>query len=427
LSIDSGSKLISTLPQEARALLEQVARLASGLGTPAFLVGGSVRDALLAAAPTDLDVSVEGDALQVATVLADELGVKAEGYERFGTCRVAFPHSPYHIDLNTARRESYSHPGALPVVEAGSIFDDLARRDFTINAMAAPLSSSAGSLIDPHHGRADLKRGEVAVLHDGSFQDDPTRIFRAVRFSERLGFRIAPNTLELVLGAVRDGALHTISVDRLSHELMLTLEEPRAGRMLSVLDRLGVLEALYPGLHWPFDPKDELISEDAAMSREERRDAYLTTLGSEYAGDPEKAEGLARHLRLPAPQIRLMRSAAALTALWPMLSDPKLPDSRLYRLLRPLDTKALETFIRIDRLQADQGGKQKVDHYLRNLRHVRPLLTGRFLLSRGITPGPMYKQLLDDLLAAKLDGLLSTRAEEEQFLKERLLELNYRD
>ena len=413
------------LPAEARSLLSLAAHIAGEHGWPAYLVGGSVRDVLLGRHPTDLDVSVVGDALVVAQELAVSLGIEVEGHERFGTSRVTPFGGQYYIDFVTARRESYPTPGALPQVEAGTLEDDLARRDFTINAMALPLNEGSGvgglpGLVDPHGGYVDLRAGWVAVLHDGSFRDDPTRLFRAVRFSERLEFGIAPRTLELMLNAVRDGALRTVSIERIARELLLALEEPRAGRMLAAFERLGLLEALYPGLNWPYPPDEVFVSEAERVSRNERRDAYLAGLAAEYAGDHSEAERLARHLRLTAHQVRLMRDAAQLAALWPQLSDSELMPSRLYNLLEPLDANALQAFTRIEKLREDKMAYEKLQFYLDKLRYTRSDLTGEDLRAMGIAPGPIYKQILTELLEARLDGALQTRDDELRFLRERI-------
>jgi tRNA nucleotidyltransferase (CCA-adding enzyme) len=421
LNPEAGKDPLGALPPDASALVERAAALATAHGWPAYLIGGTARDALRGVPPLDLDISVVGDAVQVARELAAELEVEIEGYERFGTSTVFPPGSPYHLDFVTARRETYPQPGALPVVGAGTIEDDLARRDFTVNAFAIELTPNRGTLIDPHGGVRDLEAGRVAVLHDHSFIDDPTRLFRAVRFAERLDFRIEPHTLELMLQAVRDGVLATVSVERLSRELVLVLEEPEAVRMLAALDRLGLLEGLYPGLYWPYAPDDTLLV--SGLSRDERRDALLAALAAEYAPDPPSAQELARYLRLPAPQVRLMHDAAKLAAFWPRLGEPELRNSELYALLSPIDVSAQEAFTRIEKLRADEVAWERLRLYLSELRHTRTQLTGHDLQAFGLPPGPDYREILGKLLQAKLDGEVPTRQEEERFVRVEIVRL----
>jgi tRNA nucleotidyltransferase (CCA-adding enzyme) len=421
LNPPAGKDPLGALPSDASALVERAAALATAHGWPSYLIGGTARDAVRGVPPIDLDISVVGDAVQVARELAAELGVEIEGYERFSTSTVSPPGSPYHLDFVTARRETYPQPGALPVVSAGTIEDDLARRDFTVNAFALELAPNRGALLDLHGGVQDLQAGRVAILHDRSFIDDPTRLFRAVRFAERLDFRIEPHTLELMLQAVRDGVMATVSVERLSRELVLVLEEPEAGKMLAALDRLGLLEALYPGLYWPYAPDDILLVSE--LSRDERRDALLAALAAEYAPDPSSAQELARYLRLPAHQVRLMHDAARLAALWPRLGEPELRNSELYVLLSPIDSAALRAFTRIEKLRADEVAWERLRHYLSELRHTRAQLTGHDLQALGLPPGPEYREILGKLLDAKLDGEVPTREEEERFVRAEIVRL----
>ena len=169
-----------------RFVLDCITRIAHDSEFQAYLVGGPVRDRLLGAPTADLDVTVVGDALAVAKRVAADIQGRLTVHQRFGTATVTA--GSLTIDLVTARRETYNSPGALPDVEPGGIADDLARRDFTINAMALPLLASIGDPVDPHRGRADLEAGLIRVLHPESFRDDPTRILRAVRYAAR--FRV---------------------------------------------------------------------------------------------------------------------------------------------------------------------------------------------------------------------------------------------
>src|SRR5436190_8384879 len=165
-------------------LLREAAGLAASRGWPIYLVGGYVRDVLLGGQHFDIDVSMEGDALALAEALAESRDARWTATHRFGTAYLEPGGDLYNIDLVTARREQYPTPGALPEVEAGNIHDDLARRDFTINALAVELRpDGVGELLDPHGGLSDLQAGLVRVLHPNSFVDDPTRILRAVKYA----------------------------------------------------------------------------------------------------------------------------------------------------------------------------------------------------------------------------------------------------
>src|SRR5437763_10234033 len=181
---------------------------------PAFLVGGAVRDLLLGRGTVDLDVAIEGDARAVARELAGRLGGEAKEHDRFGTATVRA--GDLTVDLATTRRETYAEPGALPEVEPARLGEDLARRDFTINAMAASLGAAAlGELVDPHGGREDLEAGVIRVLHPGSFTDDPTRLLRAVRYEARFGFRMDPETERFARAAIAAGTPSTVSGARI--------------------------------------------------------------------------------------------------------------------------------------------------------------------------------------------------------------------
>lgn len=378
-----------------------------------------MRDLLLAIPDRDIDVSVAGDAVELAALLAQAMNGVAvsEAHAAFGTATVGLGDG-LRLDLVTARKEVYPRPGSLPVVEPGTIQDDLARRDFTVNAMAFSLvPGGKGELLDPHGGIADLQSRVIRILHEQSFTDDPTRMFRAVKLAERLGFRVEKQTLELVLRAVRDGALYTVSIDRTVRELLLILEEPKANYMLASLENLGLLRSIHPDLTWPYEPGRIKPTETPEISREERRDTYLAILGAEQ-GSPEAAESLARALHLTAPLVSLMRDAARLARLWPRLGDGAQSPSQTYNLLKDLDINALQAYGRIEALSKDAVAWKRLHHYLDRLRHVQTDIKGDYLRSLGIPPGPKYKQALEELLRAKLDGEVPARTDEERFVRE---------
>ena len=210
-----------TLPERLESL-PGVAELRAAAGDrDVYLVGGAVRDLLLGAERADLDVVVEKDARGLAAALGGEL----VEHERFSTAKVALG-DDLDIDIARARTETYDHPGALPEVHPADVETDLGRRDFTINAMAVPITGDA-ELIDPHGGLEDLRAGVLRVLHDGSFADDPTRGLRGARYAARLGLALDPETERLL----RAADLSTVSEDRVTAELeRAAFEERPSGR-----------------------------------------------------------------------------------------------------------------------------------------------------------------------------------------------------
>jgi tRNA nucleotidyltransferase (CCA-adding enzyme) len=232
---------------DRRSLEASIRREADRRGWTAYLVGGTVRDRLRRRVPRDIDVAVEGDGVALARAWARSRGREAVISAAFGTASVTIGAEarPLRIDFSSARGETYRHPGALPDVFPAGIESDLARRDFTVNAMAIPLNGpAAGSLVDPFGGRADLSRRVVRMLHPRSPHDDPTRAYRAVRFGLRLGFRIEPETRAWIAAARTAGAFARVSGDRLRREILLLFAEAPP----VALSRLGLDGAIDPAL-----------------------------------------------------------------------------------------------------------------------------------------------------------------------------------
>lgn len=259
---------LTSLPNPQRRALDIVKDVAAEKNCRPFLVGGPVRDLLLGRQVIDIDVTLEDGASTLARALARAINGRVRSFPQFLTYKVTADGLP-EIDIATARKEKYRHPGALPSVTAGKLKDDLVRRDFSINALALDLTN--GALHDPTHGERDLHDHLIRVLHDASFADDPTRIFRAVRLAARLNFTLDPHTDALLRTAVAAGALGHISRERVWRELFLAFDEAEAPRIVQSLHDLGALDILFG--ERPNDP--ELRRRLEAVRRQADADPQL--------------------------------------------------------------------------------------------------------------------------------------------------------
>jgi tRNA nucleotidyltransferase (CCA-adding enzyme) len=363
------------------SIAEELRPLDLPRGDGVYLVGGTVRDILLGRTSFDVDIAVQGDALEFAR----SLGGEVTGHGRFGTAVVRFPDGR-HWDVVTARRETYAAPAALPDVEAGTIEDDLARRDFTVNAMAASLGDDLGRIVDPHGGRRDLDARVIRVLHPLSFVDDPTRIFRAVRYESRLGFRMEPETERLAREGVAGTAL--LSAARMREEVVTLLSEDRAERALERLAELAAAPKLEPGL---IDRLDALHAElDPAAPLWRLRLAALA------AAHP----GLVEQLSLRRGDARAVEEAVAVAPRLAEATDPveiadlagRAPEAALIALVRRDSPAVREWFTR--------------------LRDVRLEVNGDDLAELGLSESPRVGEILEELRRRKLRGELDGRADE---------------
>ena len=368
---------------------------------PAYLVGGAVRDLLLGADSVDLDVALEGDALAAAWELAERLGGLATTHERFGTATVRA--DDLVVDLAGTRRERYSAPGALPDVEPAPLLDDLARRDFTVNAMAVGLTGADLSVLhDPHGGNDDLKAGRVRVLHPRSFVDDPTRLLRAVRYETRFGFRMDPETERLAREAVGAGALGTVSGPRVRDELLDLLGETDAPSALARARELGIDRGLHPAL----DADPELAAAGALGAAETGADRRLAALAALVSRAPDELEPWLDTLALGRGD--RMRVAAAArqgpSLVRALRADP--PPSAVHALLRcePAETLAVAL--------AHGAPAAPIHRFLADLRDVSLEITGDDLVAEGVPESPAIGYALDETLRMKLDGRVSGREDE---------------
>ncbi|MBI4234456.1 MAG: CCA tRNA nucleotidyltransferase [Chloroflexi bacterium] len=401
------------LPPRSVRFLRAAAALAAREGLSLYLVGGPVRDLLLGKPILDLDLVVEGDAPLLASLLAKELGGTVAATSQFGTAKLKLPDTT--LDLATARRETYAHPGALPAVRPGGIRDDLGRRDFTINAMALRLDGDRfGQLLDPFGGQRDVAGGTVRILHPKGFVDDATRILRAIRYEQRLSFHMAETTE--ALARQHASFLDTISGDRLRHELERLLQEARPEHALARAHSLGVLKALLPSLAWP-----GALQEAVQRFRESggRADPLLFLALLATPLSPEEGERFARRLNAPARWRRILHDTVSLRGSQDALQAPELAASTIVRHLRAMEPEAVLAWAAVAPAPL---ARQRLLHYLEDLRHVRSRLSGHDLLALGVPHGPLVGQLLEELQTASLDGVVRSREEETALVQRRLQE-----
>ncbi|MCJ7605734.1 MAG: hypothetical protein MUO19_06845, partial [Dehalococcoidales bacterium] len=315
-------------------------------------------------------------------------------------------------DITTARAESYIKPGALPWVRPGTLKDDLARRDFTVNAMAIEINPRHyGELIDPHGGRQDLRDRAIRVLHEKSFTDDATRIWRAVRYEQRLDFTIEPMTLLLL---ERDlPMLSTITGTRIRHELELVLREAEPEKALRRAADLGVLEQLHPSLALDAEQAGQFsLARERYAGNGALPLVYMALL---CAGlDAAETETLIACLHPTRPVVQVLRETAALKDRGIELANHGPAPSQVYASLHGYSLPTLMAAA----LGNDAVTAEQIELYLNVLRHVKPALGGGDLKKLGVPEGPQMKEVLQALREARLDGKISTKAEEEQMVRE---------
>ncbi len=422
------------LPQNVQQLLTALGLVADRLDVAAFAVGGFVRDLLLNQPNLDVDVVIEGDGIAFAEAFALENGCRVRCHRKFGTAVIIFPDG-FKLDVASARLEYYLHPGALPDVEHASVKLDLYRRDFTINTLAIALNPGQfGELVDHYGGVRDLEERAVRVLHNLSFVEDPTRMFRAVRFEQRLGFHIGRQTEQLLRSAVRLGVLNRVSGKRLASELRLILAERNPLAAVNRLAAFDLLHALHPGLAKRIDFQREFDEAKRAMDWYDllytgqpcrRWICYLLVLTATLS--PEGMHGLCKRLSLPQRDIELLvnqrrtgvRLLRRLEARRSQARQPRAVD--LHRWLTPLAT---EVVLFMMALTGQERIRQWLSRYITQLRGVRTLLTGHDLQRLGVAPGPAYKTILAELLRARLNGEIVTADDERRLVRSKYLVLS---
>ena len=419
------------LPDHIYDLLISARKIAKDIHCKIFIVGGFVRDLILGRPNLDVDIVVEGNGIEFAYAFAKYKNGKVKKHDRFGTAVVTLPDMS-KVDIATARTEIYTKPGALPSVKFGSIRDDLFRRDFTINAMAIDLSEDRfGELIDFYDGLSDLDKGIIRVMHDKSFLDDPTRIFRAIRFEQRFNFHIEPRTRQLMINAISCEALNTITIQRIRNEIFLILKEDNVFNALFRLYFFDLIKYIHPNLYisdemsYIFDEIKLNLEWWKSISSNKNVDSILIFLLALI--DPitiSESHEFSQRFCLNKKYSDTIRACKEkIPFVLQELEDPQISQNMLHKLLQCLPLEGL--LFAMSKSKKPQV-KHNIKYYLSILRKVKPLINGKDLLELGYPEGPLYKQILDKVFDLQLDGVLKDRQQALDYIKNSLTVKLYR-
>jgi len=424
-------KMISKLmkerfPERLQNLLMEFGKVGDELGYSVYAVGGFVRDLLMRVENLDVDIVVEGDGIRFAEEFEKRVPCRIRTHKKFGTAIILFS-DDLKIDVATARWEVYDSPAALPTVESGSIKMDLYRRDFTINTLAIQLNPKAfGELIDFFGVVKDIKEKVIRVLHNLSFVEDPTRVFRAIRFEQRLGFQIGKHTQNLMKNAVRMGFMERLSGGRVLSELILILQEENPIPALKRMRDFDLLRFLHP--HLKFDEEVEalferihhVISWFELLFLEERYERWLIYFYGliDFLKDKE-VEEICQRLSMNEKDKRKVsdgkrQAEQVLLQIFHWINAGVRPKrSEIYAILDPLLT---ETKLFMMAKTTQMATRRFISLYFTQLKDTKTLLRGADLIQMGIKPGPSIKKRLADLLKARLDEQVVTRQDEMEFI-----------
>jgi tRNA nucleotidyltransferase (CCA-adding enzyme) len=419
------SLLKERLGQDLLNLLERVSQVANRSEVSVFVVGGFVRDLLLNISNKDIDVVVEGDGILFASCLAEEFGGRVKSHEKFGTSVVIFPDG-YRIDVATARLEYYEHPAALPTVEQSSVKSDLFRRDFTVNSIAVKLNGEdAFCLIDFFNGERDIKNKEIHVLHNLSFIEDPCRLFRAIRFEQRYGFKISRQTEAFMKVAIKKRLVDSLSGTRLLNEIILILKEKQPLKCILRMKEFGLLQSVSPQMMdlQALEKITTVLSWAEFISLPEKPEIwYLYFLSLLYPLDEESfvqtTDRLQMQARLKKALIRDRESCRG--SLMLLEKDKDWSPETIYNQLSEFSVEAVIYFLAA--ASTDRANQYANTYFTQYHKQAELSLTGDDLVEMGIKPGPVFQSVFKTLREAHVRGAIETREEEVAWVKKQFLE-----
>ena len=405
-------------------ILKTIGENADELDYDAYVVGGFVRDLFLYRKNEDIDIVIEGDGISFAKKYAKIVNARIHAYEKFGTAVIICPDG-FKIDVASARMEYYKFPAALPTVEMSSIKLDLFRRDFTVNTLAIQLNPDKfGIMIDFFSGQRDIKEKTIRVLHNLSFVEDPTRVFRAIRFEQRFSFRIGKLTAGLIENAVKMDFFRLVSGRRVFAELHQILEEENPAAAIIRLNEYNLLNVIHPSITLNkelislFDSVKKVLSWHDLLFLEEsymKWTVYFLSLTGHC--DKKTIEEICNRIEL-APRYKTIfckeRFEADKCLFW-MERNLPIKNSILYHKLSVFRT---ELALYMMAATKNESVKRSISNYFTKLRHDNTSIKGRDLLKLGLEPGPIYRKVLKAVHDAKLNGELKTRNDELVFVKD---------
>jgi len=413
--------MVRNLPVHIRDLLGQISFLADREGFCVYVVGGFVRDLILGVENLDIDLVVEGDGLVFARTLAEFLCGKVRIHEKFGTAMVILP-DKFRIDIATARTEYYEYPAALPKIEVSSLKQDLYRRDFTINAMAVKLSQQDfGCLIDYFGGKRDLEEGIIRILYNLSFVEDPTRILRAVRFEQRYNFHIESQTLILARNAIKANMLDKLSIDRFREELKHILGEHSPTGAVLRMKELNIWQFILPEANIEEETVEVLKNIPAAIDYFRDMQVDIANVWIIYLSALVRLTGchaseVNDRLKLTKEEQRILSEIlCSYDDIVEQLSCPR--PMKMSEIAAVLRRTSAEAYTYILAGSPNEAVKERLKNYLPRSRHNKLLINGDDIKKLGFSPGPHFKEVLDAVRDAKLDGEVRNRAEEIDFVR----------
>lgn len=423
--VKSVGHLILNLPVNIQILLERISSFAHQGDWKVFIVGGFVRDLLLGLENYDLDLVIEGDGVSFARDLAEFLQARVSLHEKFNTATIILPDG-FRLDIASARVEYYEYPAALPQVETSSLKHDLYRRDFSINAMAISLiKNNFAQLIDYYGGREDLEKGIIRILYNLSFVEDPTRLFRAIRFEQRYNFVIEPQTLELAKRAINDNWLSKLSYQRIREEIKHIFNEAYPINAISRMRELGLWKLIFPEIKINdkvLDIINRLPSVNASLQTNLPADLvfspWLTYLISMiHQLEFEQAADIVKRLRLNKDEEQIVTAifTKAPKVFEVLTSEEYLKQSLIYKALDQLQPE-VQAFLLANSYSLRVT--KRIELYFKLRSEIKLEVTGNDLISIGIEPGPIFSEILQVIKEAKLDGKVKSLDEELSYAKE---------
>ena len=428
------SLMVETLDRKMILLLRDIGEIADGIGFNAFAVGGFVRDLLQNSANKDLDIVVEGNGIAFAKLLTQKMGGKYLAHEKYMTAIITLPDG-FKVDIATARLEYYEAPASLPMVELSSIKLDLSRRDFSINAMALQINAEYfGTLIDYFNCQNDLKQKKIKVLHNLSFVEDPSRIFRAVRFESRMKFKIADHTIRLIKNAIAMNLFGKSRDSRFLSELKYILLEKDPLPSLLRLAEFKIFQYLWPDLrpsyrinrrftHTISQTRNTIEQFEKVAPKEKFNKWMIYLLAIFHSSGTEELNAFCLRFKEDEKHQRtlLKTKYQADALLKKIIHTGTMPTSVFATLLADTSNDVILYMISIARTTAL---RTSLFDYITNLRDLKPILTGKDLMILGFRPGPQFKEILTALRFGHMDNILADREEELAFVKENFTAAN---